>query len=176
VSGTFAAITCCVDIPDYPFQITMVDWSQEYCINKVAIGGEPEEEKEYQVRAAVTSYPKWAISAPLPCQIITQYYHWGHKAVDFGKCKTNKGVFSVDAGTVIFAGWKGNYGFRVEMEHSNGYISTYSHLEKMYVKKGDIINQHTLLGILGTTGYSSGPHLHWEIIYDGVKLNPLNYL
>ena len=73
-------------------------------------------------------------------------------------------VKTVDNGTVIFSGFVQNYGNRVEILHEDGTITTYSHLSNFNVKSGDTISQGSVLGAVGSTGTSSGPHLHFETI------------
>ena len=108
---------------------------------------------------------------------ITQRYVWYHQGVDIA----NRGVPNVlaaDSGRVIIAGWPdGNgYGNRVIIDHGNGYKTLYAHLSKIYVIPGQSVGRGSAIGQMGTTGRSTGPHLHFEVIQNGVRLNPLNFL
>ncbi|NVK34271.1 MAG: M23 family metallopeptidase [Rhodobacteraceae bacterium] len=85
-------------------------------------------------------------------------------------------VFSTAPGTVVHAGYKGGYGKVVEIQHANGLVSRYAHLSKILVKKGDKINNNSLIGKVGSTGRSTGPHLHYEIRSKGTPLNPRDFL
>ena len=87
-------------------------------------------------------------------------------------------VLAADAGRVIVAGWPdGNgYGNRVMIDHGNGYKTLYAHLSKIYVVQGQSVARGAAIGQMGSTGRSTGTHLHFEIIQNGVHLNPLNFL
>jgi murein DD-endopeptidase MepM/ murein hydrolase activator NlpD len=81
-------------------------------------------------------------------------------------------IVSIADGTVAFAEWGGGYGNLVIVEHTGGWSSYYAHLDKFAVKAGQEVRQGELLGGAGTTGYSTGPHLHFEIRYQGRPVDP----
>lgn len=81
-------------------------------------------------------------------------------------------VFSTAIGTVTHASTKGGYGLLVEIEHANGYRTRYAHLSKILVKRGQRIAQQQTVGRVGSTGRSTGPHLHYEILKNGRQINP----
>lgn len=85
-------------------------------------------------------------------------------------------VSSSKSGTVIFAGVAGGYGNLVKIKHSDGYETRYAHLEKIYVKKGQKVNQGQIIGKSGMTGRVTGPHLHFEVRKDGRPVNPMRYI
>ena len=86
-------------------------------------------------------------------------------------------VFAADTGVVVFAGWSNfGYGNLVVLDHGNGWQTLYAHLESYYVFCGQSIFQSAALGTVGTTGNSSGPHLHYEMMYQGAKVNPWNFV
>lgn len=98
-----------------------------------------------------------------------------HTGQDYGvACGTT--LYAVDAGKVSFAGWKGGYGNRVEIDHGNGIITTYSHNTSLIVKKGDTVKQKDKISKSGTTGASTGCHLHFEVKKNGEYVDPLKYL
>ncbi|MBG6185012.1 murein DD-endopeptidase MepM/ murein hydrolase activator NlpD, partial [Arthrobacter sp. CAN_A214] len=99
-------------------------------------------------------------------------FHWG---LDFAaSCGTT--VFSADAGVVTSVGWHaGGGGNRIELDHGNGLVTTYNHLESISVKKGDAVNVSTAIAKVGTTGSSTGCHLHFETILDGTYADPENW-
>jgi murein DD-endopeptidase MepM/ murein hydrolase activator NlpD len=99
--------------------------------------------------------------------------HWG---IDIdGDLGT--AVWSIDHGVVVYSGWSYNgYGNLVVVDHGNGWQSLYAHLNDIYVGCGESVYQGTVLGALGNTGNSSGPHLHFELIYSSAKVNPLDFL
>lgn len=81
-------------------------------------------------------------------------------------------VFATAIGTVTHAGSKGSYGLLVEIQHANGYRTRYAHLSKVRVKRGQRVAQQQTVGNVGTTGRSTGPHLHYEILKNGRQINP----
>ncbi len=73
-------------------------------------------------------------------------------------------------------GWNGGYGTMVDIDHGNGYVSRYAHMSTLAVEKGQYVAKGQYLGNVGVTGITTGPHVHFEILFKGVKVNPLNYL
>ncbi len=109
--------------------------------------------------------------------VITQRYHWYHQAIDIGN-PAGPPVRAVASGKVVLAGWTrthGGYGLHVKIDHFNGYQTLYAHLRKLYVKPGQTVQKGQIIGLMGSTGRSTGTHLHFEIRYKGRKLNPLNF-
>jgi murein DD-endopeptidase MepM/ murein hydrolase activator NlpD len=107
---------------------------------------------------------------------ITQGYWWGHRAIDVG-APTGSAVLATDGGYVSFVGWTDiGYGYLIILDHANGYSSYYGHLSQMYVMLGQEVAHGQVIGAVGSTGNSTGPHLHLEIRYNGVEQNPLVYL
>lgn len=106
---------------------------------------------------------------------ITQYFSWRHYAIDIAN-KTGTPVYATDTGVVEVAGWGRGYGNQIVIDHGGGRKSRYGHLSKFYVEKGETVNKGEAIAAMGSTGHSTGPHLHFEYIIDGVKYNPLNYL
>ncbi|MCD6577373.1 MAG: M23 family metallopeptidase [Anaerolineaceae bacterium] len=89
----------------------------------------------------------------------------------------NDPLFAVDNGVVVYAGWNDwGYGNVVAIDHGNGWQSLYAHLNLLNVGCGSYVIQGDIIGYMGTTGNSSGPHLHFELIKDGVRVNPHFYL
>ena len=98
-----------------------------------------------------------------------------HKGVDLASRTGNK--ISVKAhGKVTRAGWGNGYGNIVEVDHGNGFRTKYAHMNKIYVKKGDVVKYNDVLGEVGNTGRSTGPHLHYEVLYNGVPVDPLPFM
>ena len=108
---------------------------------------------------------------------VTQGYWSGHAALDFGG-RTGTPIRAVDHGVVAHAhpGWNYGYGNMGVVDHGNGYVSLYAHLQTAVVKKGDTVRQGQTIGTLGNTGRSTGPHLHLEIRRNGKNLNPATLL
>ncbi|HPR35790.1 MAG TPA: peptidoglycan DD-metalloendopeptidase family protein [Anaerolineaceae bacterium] len=100
----------------------------------------------------------------------------GHNGIDIG-AGIGSGLFAADNGTVVYAGWlNGGYGNFVVIDHGNDYSTWYEHLENIYVNCGDNVVQGSVIGTAGSTGNSTGPHLHFEIRYNGLPVNPWKYL
>ena len=76
-------------------------------------------------------------------------------------------------GTVTFSGWKSGYGYFVSLHHNATYSTHYAHLSQPIVKVGQKVKQSEVIGYVGSTGFSTGPHLHYEMVKHGVKINPL---
>ncbi len=85
-------------------------------------------------------------------------------------------VYSAAKGKVIFAGKKGNYGNFVEIDHGYNVITRYGHLDRLHIKKGDIVTRKTIIAQQGNTGRSTGAHLHYEIRFNGKPLNPVDFI
>lgn len=86
-------------------------------------------------------------------------------------------IYASDNGVVIFAGWSNwGYGYMVVIDHRNGWQTLYAHLSQWNVQCGQSVYQGNVIGLGGNTGNSTGPHLHFEMNYNGVRLNPWNYL
>ncbi len=95
-----------------------------------------------------------------------------HKGVDYG-APIGTPIWSVASGVVTFAGWKNGYGKFVSIQHKNGYETRYGHLSKIRVRKGQRVKQRQCIGLVGRTGYATGPHLHFELLSDNRYMNPL---
>ena len=98
-----------------------------------------------------------------------------HAGLDF-RTPTGTPIRSAADGKVVKAGRQGGYGKLVEVKHANGLTTRYAHLSKIYVKVGQKVSAGSKLGAAGSTGRSTGPHLHYEVRTGGKPLNPLNYL
>jgi murein DD-endopeptidase MepM/ murein hydrolase activator NlpD len=107
---------------------------------------------------------------------ITQGYWYGHRAIDIG-ASTGSAVLAADGGFVSFAGWTDvGYGYLVVIDHANGFATYYAHLNSFYVSTGQAVERGQVIGGVGTTGWSTGPHLHFEVRYYGAQQNPRVYL
>lgn len=98
-----------------------------------------------------------------------------HSGVDI--CgSTGDPIKAADNGIVIFSGWSGGYGKIVKVDHGNGYVTYYAHCSELKVNVGETVTRGQVIASVGSTGNSSGPHLHFEIRYNDEPLNPLNYI
>ena len=98
-----------------------------------------------------------------------------HTGVDFA---ANGGtpIYAWKSGKVTYRGWNGNYGNFVEIDHGDGTVSRYAHMSGYNCSLGDTVSAGYTIGYVGTTGNSTGNHLHFEIKINGSFVNPLNYL
>lgn len=94
-----------------------------------------------------------------------------HQGLDFA-APTGTPVLASAGGTVIMAGWGGGYGNVVQIRHSNGLVTRYAHLSRIGVKQGQTVAQGARIGAVGSTGLSTGPHLHYEVWVNGKPVNP----
>ncbi|MDY0018365.1 MAG: LysM peptidoglycan-binding domain-containing M23 family metallopeptidase [Anaerolineae bacterium] len=107
---------------------------------------------------------------------ISQGYWYGHRAVDIANA-IGAAIVASDSGYVSFAGWTDiGYGYLIVVDHANGYQTYYAHLDNIYVVEGQAVDPGQVIGAMGSTGNSTGPHLHFEVRYGGYPTNPLVYL
>ena len=99
-----------------------------------------------------------------------------HKGIDIGRVGYTTEIHAAKAGTVIVSQYSSSYGNYVVVSHGSGNTTLYAHMSSRKVSVGAYVNQGDVLGITGSTGHSTGPHLHFEISENGVRINPLNYL
>jgi LysM repeat protein len=113
---------------------------------------------------------------PTADRIITQYFSWKHQAIDIAN-PMGTPIYAAESGTVMTAGWSTvGYGNMVEIDHGGGMFTRYAHASKLLVKKGDVVQRGDVIALIGSTGHSTGPHLHFEVHVDGKLYNPLDYL
>lgn len=98
-----------------------------------------------------------------------------HSGIDFA-AKEGTEVIAVADGIVSFIGERSGYGELVELDHGNGYVTRYAHNEKIIVKTGDRIKKGEAIALLGSTGRSTGPHVHFEVLREGIKINPYKFV
>jgi len=106
---------------------------------------------------------------------ISQYYSWKHHGLDIAN-KIGTPLYAADAGVVEMAGWGTGYGNQIVIDHGGGKKTRYAHASKFYVEKGEKVAKGQIIAAMGSTGWSTGSHLHFEVIINGVKYNPLNYI
>ncbi|AWB68733.1 hypothetical protein C2869_21065 [Saccharobesus litoralis] len=98
-----------------------------------------------------------------------------HKGIDFAGEEGNK-VIATGAGVVTWAGKRYGFGQLVEIEHGDGLRTRYGHNKKVLVKLGDVVTKGQQIGVLGSTGRSTGPHVHYEVLKNGKQVDPLKYV
>jgi murein DD-endopeptidase MepM/ murein hydrolase activator NlpD len=98
-----------------------------------------------------------------------------HKGVDFAS-DAGADVLAVAAGIITFAGPREGYGNLVEINHGNGYLTRYAHNEQVLVSVGEEVERGQALAVVGSTGHSTGPHVHFEVLKDGRQIDPMAYV
>ncbi len=144
---------------------------------------ENEENKGYFDREG-NSVQKMFLKAPLSFKYISSGFttglryieafnvSTGHRAIDYAAAYGTP-IRSVGDGTVVSAGWGGSYGNLIKIRHNGTYSTNYAHLSRFAVNSGQKIKQGDIIGYVGSTGFSTGPHLHYEMVKNGIKINPL---
>ena len=98
-----------------------------------------------------------------------------HYGLDFAGKKDSE-IFAVAEGIVVWTGTRSGYGKMIDIDHGNGYTTRYAHAKELIVKVGERVQKGTAIAIMGSTGRSTGPHVHFEILQDGKTLNPYNFV
>lgn len=106
---------------------------------------------------------------------LTQYYSWRHSGLDIAGTLRSP-IYAAESGVVESVGWGSGYGYQILIKHDNGLKTRYAHLSKFFVEKGQRVARGETIGLVGSTGRSTGPHLHFEVYDGGVRRNPLSYL
>lgn len=123
--------------------------------------------------AVATGTWNWPTKTPY---ILTSPFgaRWGrmHEGLDISGTGFGSPIYSAGSGTVISAGWAGAYGKRIKVDHHNGIVTNYAHLATIYVRVGQAVSQGQVIGGMGSTGRSTGTHLHFEARKNGVAINP----
>lgn len=126
--------------------------------------------------ASVPNLGSGYFSWPVNGYSLTQEFWSGHPGIDLAT-GFRQPVFAADSGTVVFSGWDDTgYGYFIVIDHGNGYKTTYGHNEANLVSPGQTVAQGQQIAESGNTGNSTGNHLDFRILYNGVFLNPLSYL
>jgi murein DD-endopeptidase MepM/ murein hydrolase activator NlpD len=126
---------------------------------------------------------KWPVDEPCPSSRFGnrrsynsgQYFYF-HTGLDFTVCAQNLNIYATAPGTVIFNGPLEIKGVYTVIDHGWGVFSGYAHQAESYVNSGDFVEAGQLIGIIGNTGRSVGPHLHWEIWVNGIQVDPLDWV
>ncbi|MBE6972234.1 MAG: hypothetical protein E7446_09040 [Ruminococcaceae bacterium] len=98
-----------------------------------------------------------------------------HQGVDIG-APYNSNVYAAQSGQVIQAGWNGSYGYSITIAHDFGVATLYGHLNDYHVYVGDYVSRGQVIGLCGSTGVSTGPHIHYEVRLNGERIDPMPYL
>lgn len=151
-------------------------------VDEIATDVSEQVERWEALKRVVRAMP---LSAPLDQYLIGSGFGMrtdpmnGHKAMHTGldfDASAKTPVLSTAPGRVVFAGWRREYGRLVEIDHGFGIHTRYAHLAAISVKVGDEVAHRATLGLLGSSGRSTGPHLHYEVLVDGKPMNPTKFL
>lgn len=125
------------------------------------------------------------VCSPAAAQVVTSEFgsrfdpfHGGkrpHKGIDMA-APTGTPVHATGGGVVEYAGWKGSYGLLVVIRHPGGFETRFAHLSRVDVIPGQAIGKGAVIGLIGSTGRSTGPHLHYEVRQNGVALDPRQFM
>lgn len=110
---------------------------------------------------------------PTTSKHLSQYFRWGHTGIDIDN-RSRPPIYAAAAGTVEFSGRLGGYGNIIIINHGGGLTTYYAHNEINYVKKGETVTKGTAIAKMGSSGRSTGPHLHFEVRKHGRPINPLS--
>ena len=138
--------------------------------------------------SSTSSYTGGAMAWPVPSvgtSNITSIFGWrthpifgvgrGHTGVDIG-ASYGSSVVAANPGKVIYAGWYGGYGNCVQIDHGGGVVTLYGHNSSLNVRVGQQVSRGQTIAFIGSTGYSTGPHCHFEVILNGTQVDPLDYI
>lgn len=98
-----------------------------------------------------------------------------HTGLDLGGSYGDD-IYAAGSGTVTFAGWNGGYGYMVKIDHGDGIETYYGHASRLLVSKGDVVEKGQIIAYVGSTGVSTGPHLHFEVRIENVVVDPLPFI
>ncbi len=158
------------DIPLSRIKNKAVDVYQELRNSETDTRAKPEDQTETAVKKVTKLL--W----PTDLHVINQYYGWAHTGVDLDGDYANA-IYASEAGVVETAGWNnGGYGLQIVINHQNGMKTRYAHASKLFVKAGDTVKRGEVIAMVGTTGRSTGTHLHYEVYVNGARKNPLSYI
>lgn len=127
-------------------------------------------------RATTPVWGTGSLRTPLYGYVVTQYFWAYHSGVDMA-APIGSPVYAADAGRVVYSGWDNTgYGYMLLIDHGNGIRTRYAHMSWLFPSYGAYVGKGEQIGKVGSTGRSSGPHLHFEVIQGGVARNPFNYI
>ena len=127
---------------------------------------------------APTGSFRWPVSGTITSRYGSRKMFGGtsfHGGIDIAN-SYGTDIVAADGGTVIYAGWMSSYGYLVQIDHGNGYVTYYGHNSSLVVSVGDKVYKGQHIAEMGSTGRSTGNHCHFEVRYNGERQNPMNYL
>lgn len=135
--------------------------------------------KKLKVPATISKKPFLKLLKPVQNALVTSPFglRWGrpHQGIDLA-APVGTPIISAEAGKVVYSGWKQGYGNFVAVDHGHGFITHYAHCSKLLVRCGQAVAKGEQIAKVGNTGHSTGPHLHFEVLANGVHRNPAKFL
>ena len=116
---------------------------------------------------------------PTTSRYVSSYYGWRWGTIHTGTDIAGKyadPIYAYKDGLVVYSGWAGSYGYIVKLDHGNGFATWYAHCSKLLVKAGDEVKQGQTISLMGSTGFSTGNHVHFEVRINGVHVNSYPYI
>lgn len=132
--------------------------------------------REVVAPPSIAATPGGKLLWPVQSKRITQYFKWRHTGLDVGDQRGNP-IYASENGVVETAGWgRGGWGYTVVVNHGNGLKTRYAHASKVLVEAGQEVAKGQVIALVGSTGRSTGPHIHFGVYVNGRAVNPLQYL
>lgn len=136
--------------------------------------------KKPPARKPVESKPgKLALTNPVPGAVLSSRFglRWGrmHEGIDLA-VPMGTPIHASESGKITYSGWASGYGNFLIVDHGSGVSTRYGHASKLLVRNGQKVKKGQVIALAGSTGHSTGPHLHFEVVHQGEHFNPLNYL
>jgi murein DD-endopeptidase MepM/ murein hydrolase activator NlpD len=130
----------------------------------------------YEMDHTPTIWPTWGRITTLFCDGRATTWRSGlHKGLDIAN-SSGTPITTSATGIVIFAGWHAGYGKKIIIYHSDAYSTVYAHLSRINVEVGDEVSKGEIIGYMGSTGRSTGSHLHYEVYVNGIPKDPIDYM
>jgi len=157
-----------------------VDELAEFAVNLEERVNEVYEANEDRVSFWSSTPSLWPVHGWITSNFGFRFSPWGdgvkmHKGIDIAS-PVGTPVYAPSDGTVVFAGYKGGYGNAVVIDHGYGISTLYGHNSELFVKEGDHVERGSRISAVGSTGSSTGPHLHYEVHVDGIPTDPMKYI
>lgn len=169
---------------DYDFELQQLINEVQGAISEVDMNQDVYESLDSQLDIMIPFWEAYPTGWPVNSSYITDNYGWRrhpityanefHKGIDLAA--SYEPVYATGKGVVISSKYEGGYGYIVTIDHGYGYVTKYAHNSQLLVSKGDVVERGDVISISGNTGTSTGPHLHYEVRYNGVTQNPLDYM
>ena len=142
----------------------------------VMVGTKPYKKGENSISKPSAKGFIWPVDTSV-YNVITSYWGdgRGHKGYDIACAKGTK-IYAVQAGTIVESRWSDSYGYFITIDHGDGVKTRYAHCSKLFSKVGDKVSQGENIALVGSTGWSTGPHVHFEVIINGTHVNPKYYI